>query len=187
MDDMIQMRIVQTAAELFQTKGYRNVTLSELAAQLGMSKKTIYLYFSGKEQLAEAVMELTMQAIANKIIEVRKQEADPVTMIGLVFAGIKQEISKLNPLFLEDVQKFIPGLWDRIEAFRAKQLSFLEELIRQAQQDGLIRDINPKLATVMMMESIRHFARPDFAAKHGVAMIDVGNTLFTLFIEGIRK
>ncbi|ULL13083.1 TetR/AcrR family transcriptional regulator [Paenibacillus sp. H1-7] len=187
MEDMIRTRILQAAAELFQAKGYRSVTLSELATRLGMSKKTLYLYFSGKEQIAEAVMELTMKAIAAAIAEVRRQEADAVTMIGLVFAAIKQEIVKLNPLFLEDIQKFIPGLWERIEAFRVKQLSFLEELITQAQQDGLIRDLNPRLATVIMLESIRHFARPDFAAKHGVGMVDVGNTLFTMFIEGIRK
>jgi len=184
---MVRIRIVQAAAELFHAKGYRNVTLSELAARLGMSKKTLYLYFSGKEQLAEAVMELTMHGIAAKIRELTQWEGDALTKFELIFTGIKQEILKLNPLFLEDIQKFIPALWQKVEAFRGKQLSFMEELLRQAQQEGRIRDIDPKLAAVMMMESVQHFARPDFAAKHGVGMIDVANTLFALFIEGIRK
>ncbi|WP_051620773.1 TetR/AcrR family transcriptional regulator [Paenibacillus sp. UNC451MF] len=186
MDELIRVRILQTAAELFKAKGYRNATLSELASQLGMSKKTLYMYFTGKEQIAEAVMELTLSAIEGKVAAAKQGKGTPLEVFRAVFTSIKREILQLNPLFLEDVQKFAPGLWGRIELFRSRQLSFMEGLLVQAQQEGLIRDLNPKLASVMLMDSIQRYVRPDFAAKHGVAMMDVADTLFTLLFEGIR-
>lgn len=187
MDEMIRERIVQSASELFHAKGYRNVTLSELSERLGISKKTLYLYFDGKEQIAEAVLNRTLEAIAGKIAIVKqRQEENPIELFHNVFTELKQEMLKLNPLFLEDIQRFIPGLWERVEAFRARQLTFIEDLLQEAQQKGLLRDVNPHLVSVLLFENIQTFVRPDFAAKHGVAPFDVADTLFLLFVEGLR-
>ncbi|MCS7459650.1 TetR/AcrR family transcriptional regulator [Paenibacillus doosanensis] len=186
MENGIKSRIVQSAAELFGTKGYRSVTLSELASRLGMSKKTLYLHFSGKEEIAEAVLERTMDAVAAAIADIRGREGEPLDMFADIVRGIKREIVKLSPLFIEDVQKYLPSLWERLETFRARQLAFMESLLRQAQERGLIRELDPKLTASIMLESVQHFVRPDFAAKHGHTMVEVVDTLFTLFIEGLR-
>ncbi|KIL41351.1 hypothetical protein SD70_07880 [Gordoniibacillus kamchatkensis] len=186
MDEAGRARILQAATELFNAKGYRSVTLGELAARLGMSKKTLYLHFSGKEDIAEAVLDRTMAAIAGKIAEAGSREENPVHIFEETFTAIKQEIIKLNPLFLEDVQKYVPGLWKKVEAFRARQLTFIEGLLKKAQQAGIVRDVNVRLLAVMLTESIQHFVRPDFAAKHGFAMIDIADTLFMLFTASIR-
>jgi AcrR family transcriptional regulator len=51
----IQDRIRQKADELFRRYGIRSVTMDEIATQLGMSKKTIYQYYTDKDQLVDAV------------------------------------------------------------------------------------------------------------------------------------
>jgi AcrR family transcriptional regulator len=186
MDETVRLRIVCEAADLFNAKGYRSVTLSELAARLGMSKKTLYLYFSGKEEIAEAVLRLTMNAIAGTIAEQMKHDGDPLRILQETFKSIKYEIVKLNPLFLEDIQKHAPGLWGQLEAFRGRQLAFIEGLLMRAKQAGQIRDVNPRLVTAIMLESIQKMVRPDFAGKHGFTMLDVADALFVLFIEGLR-
>lgn len=182
----MRIRIVQTATDLFHKKGYRSMTLSELSAQLGMSKKTLYVYFSGKEQIAAAVLEITMAAISARIDESTRQAGDPLHLLRDTLYGVKQEIVKLNPMFLEDIQKYIPELWDRIEAFRAGQLTFIEKLLVQAQQAGLIRNVDPRVAAVLMSESVQTFLRPDFASKHGFTTIDAAETLLVMFTEGLR-
>ncbi|MEK3915250.1 TetR/AcrR family transcriptional regulator [Paenibacillus sp. FSL H7-0331] len=186
MDEAMRIRIVQTATDLFHKKGYRSMTLSELSAQLGMSKKTLYVYFSGKEQIAAAVLENTMAAISARIDESTRQAGDPLHLLRDTLYGVKQEIVKLNPMFLEDIQKYIPELWDRIEAFRAGQLTFIEKLLVQAQQVGLIRNVDPRVAAVLMSEIVQTFLRPDFASKHGFTTIDAVETLLVMFTEGLR-
>jgi hypothetical protein len=48
-------RIQQKAAELFRRYGIRSVTMDEIATQLGISKKTIYQFYSDKDTLVKDI------------------------------------------------------------------------------------------------------------------------------------
>ena len=69
----IRLRIVQAAHDLFNARGYKSVTISDLANRLGMSKKTIYQYFSGKEEIAAAVIEGALSRV-NEIIDMAESQ-----------------------------------------------------------------------------------------------------------------
>jgi AcrR family transcriptional regulator len=51
----VKKKIVDTAYNLFLTKGYRGTTMDEIAAALGVTKPALYQYFPGKEDLFAAV------------------------------------------------------------------------------------------------------------------------------------
>ena len=51
LDEDIKQRIVEEAFKLFSQFGIKNVTMDEIARQMGASKKTIYQYFESKEEL----------------------------------------------------------------------------------------------------------------------------------------
>ena len=44
------------SANDFLTQGFRSVTMDDLAAELGMSKKTLYAHFPSKKALLEAIV-----------------------------------------------------------------------------------------------------------------------------------
>ena len=47
-------KILQKSADMFLNLGFKSVTMDDIAANLGMSKKTIYSHFSTKKKLVEA-------------------------------------------------------------------------------------------------------------------------------------
>jgi len=49
--DTRRLRLVSTAAEIFSKRGFRATSMKEIAAAVGMSKPTIYHYFTSKEEL----------------------------------------------------------------------------------------------------------------------------------------
>ena len=49
-------RILEKAHDLFMQYGIRSITMDEIAAQLGISKKTIYQFFTDKDAMVEAVV-----------------------------------------------------------------------------------------------------------------------------------
>ena len=51
----IKERIQQKAGELFRRYGIRSVTMDEIATQLGISKKTIYQFYSDKDALVKDI------------------------------------------------------------------------------------------------------------------------------------
>ena len=50
-------RILATARRQLFTLGYQALTMDALAAELGVSKKTLYVHFAAKEQLVDAVID----------------------------------------------------------------------------------------------------------------------------------
>ena len=48
-------KITHRAAEMFLTLGFKSVTMDDIANELGISKKTIYVHFKNKTKLVEAV------------------------------------------------------------------------------------------------------------------------------------
>ncbi|MEJ0082885.1 MAG: helix-turn-helix domain-containing protein [Puia sp.] len=54
-------RILEKATQLFKHYGIRSITMDEIAAQLGISKKTIYQFFTDKDAMVEAVVNEEMR------------------------------------------------------------------------------------------------------------------------------
>ena len=51
-----RQRILARARNDFLAQGFRSVTMDDLAAELGMSKKTLYVHFPSKKALLEAIV-----------------------------------------------------------------------------------------------------------------------------------
>src|SRR5919109_5061195 len=49
-------KIIAAARHHFFTHGFRGVTMDDLAEELGMSKKTLYVFFPSKTDLVRAVL-----------------------------------------------------------------------------------------------------------------------------------
>src|ERR1700728_892133 len=55
-------RIVESAAPIFNKRGYQGASLSELMAATGLKKGGIYRHFSSKEELAAEAFDYTWEA-----------------------------------------------------------------------------------------------------------------------------
>ncbi|TNE47901.1 MAG: TetR/AcrR family transcriptional regulator [Bacteroidetes bacterium] len=69
-------KILNAAMEAFATKGYQHVSVSQIAARAGVAKGLLYNYFSSKEDMLLAIVELIMQDIFSYMGGIL-QEPDP--------------------------------------------------------------------------------------------------------------
>lgn len=187
MDQTVRLRIINTAFELFNVKGYRSVTLSELASKLGISKKTLYQYFTGKEDIAEAVLSEKMKQLTHQIDQSRSVSDDPLAEIKITLIGIKNQIMMVNPLFLYDIEKYIPSLWAKIEAFRAEKLMFMIKLLERAQHNGWIKPIQPKLAAHVFVSTVQTIVQPKFLSQNHYSIEQALDALIDIFLTGITS
>lgn len=67
--DVKYQKIVRTAHDLFVSKGYDTVTISEVAREAGIAKGGMYYYFDSKEALLKAVHAQLAQEVARKVSE----------------------------------------------------------------------------------------------------------------------
>lgn len=152
----IKERIIKCAGKLFFTRGIKRVTMDEIASEIGVSKRTIYENFNDKTQLLKEVLDY-FQHEHDCNLKRMTEEADNVieVIIGILHYGL-ESIKMINPLFMEDLQKFYPRIWD--ESFRKSRESGhmkLQRLVERGKREGLLRpDINPHLVAKIFYEQI---------------------------------
>ncbi|WP_317891329.1 TetR/AcrR family transcriptional regulator [Paenibacillus oceani] len=188
MDEAVRHRIVEIAHQFFIKRGYRHVTMQNIAEELGMSKKTLYLYFASKEDIAQTVIENTFQSISNHVDASTAVDGNPLVALRVTLMKIREETLQLSPFFLEDIQKTVPHLWEYIVRVRSEKGRFVTQLLNKAKEQGLIRStLNPHIITVLFIESVQTIIRPDIWSKHGFALDELWDTLFSVFFYGVSN
>src|SRR5207245_2022892 len=89
-------RILDAANRVFAEKGYHEATMDDIAKRLGVSKGAIYLYFSSKEDLFEAMVKTAPQAFKEILYSSFGDEADPVQSATQFFDKMLK-LSASNP------------------------------------------------------------------------------------------
>lgn len=127
-------RIIVFAHSLFMQRGIRAVLMDEIAAGLGMSKKTLYQCFADKDQLVEAVVSDHLGRMQSEARQWREQAQDALHEMFITMEQIQLQLSNMNPILLHDMQKFHPGAFQQ---FRTHKEVFLFDLVRANMQWGI--------------------------------------------------
>ncbi len=77
-----QAAIVAAAAELFLHAGYGDISMDAIAAKAGVSKRTVYSYFPGKDALFAAVMTSHCDRVVGLDSCQLDIEAEPAEVLG---------------------------------------------------------------------------------------------------------
>jgi AcrR family transcriptional regulator len=89
-------RILDAANKVFAEKGYHEATMDDIAKRLGVSKGAIYLYFSSKEDLFEAMCKTAPQAFKEILFSSFGDEANPIQSATQFFDKMLK-LSASNP------------------------------------------------------------------------------------------
>lgn len=127
-------RILNKAHELFLRYGIRSVSMDEIAAQVGMSKKTVYQYYVDKEELVSAVFTGIMTHNKQACSRDREQAENAVHEVFLAFDMIQEMFSEMNPSVLFDMQKYHPATFAEFKKYRD---GFLYQMIRNNIERGI--------------------------------------------------
>ena len=138
-------RILNTAMALFSTRGVKAVKMDDIAASLGISKRTLYEIYENKEVL---LFEGVRSHRENTAAQMRAfaEEADNVMDIVLFIYQLKnREFRDTSPLFFEDLQKY-PRIEQYMEQERKQNQDEFMEFMQRGVSEGYFRaDVNYQL------------------------------------------
>lgn len=187
-DDVTRSRILDVSREYFFRLGFSKVTMSEIATELGMSKKTLYEYFQSKEELLSEVISSMQNEIRTKIDEIiASTSIDFVEKMRLLFSHGAVFHSKFSNHFLLDIQKNAPQVWKSCDDFRMERMrKNIERLVKEGIANGVFRsDLNEHVLVVMYINSIQQLVTPQMLEQLPVSMKQLFETIITVLFEGI--
>ena len=102
------LRIVEDAGRIFWSKGIRSVTMDDVARELGISKKTLYLYVKDKNDLVTKVFTHTSCRFHEHIAAIQQQGHNAIDEMYAIAQFIASESGKLHPSLYFDLAKYHP-------------------------------------------------------------------------------
>ena len=137
-DGALRRRVVETALVLFRTRGIKAVTMDDIAHALTISKRTLYLLFTDKEELLLEGLKLGRIRERQEMEATLAESPNVLNAILEIFDHRMQELEHTVPAFFTDMSKYrtVTEFFDRCsEADAEEAVAFL----RQGVEQGLFR------------------------------------------------
>lgn len=130
----IKDRIIQQAQKLFLRNGIKSVSMDDIAADMGMSKKTLYKWFENKDQIVLAGITQHLNGVQCDCAVVAGKAADAVEEMLLLSKWAEEQFADIHPSIFNDMKKYHPAAWD---LFKAHKNSFILDQITQNLHRGM--------------------------------------------------
>jgi AcrR family transcriptional regulator len=153
--EQVRNNLLKKGREYFIRYGLKKTSIDDVARATGIAKGTFYTFFESKEAFFLAVHELSEEKLRaellNKLEEIKEPHEKLRTFLKAAFAMLEED-----PLMRA---VFSNGGLDGFSGFIASRpyeehyhegISMMKELIRQWQEEGIVRQVDPEVAGNMI-------------------------------------
>lgn len=180
-------RILKASQELFFSYGIRSITMDDVARHLAISKKTIYHFFSDKDQIVLTLCQLDCEFNTGMMEHIARNSKDAIDEILQAMEFMSALFKRMNPNLIYDMQKYHHIAWNEFKKFREQNMmGTVERNLRKGIKQGLYRsDINAKLLARLRIEEVEMGMNPNIFPPNEYDLTKVQIELLSHFIHGI--
>jgi AcrR family transcriptional regulator len=191
-DEAVIREIIETSRNLFKKYGFKKTTMGDIALGLGKGKSSLYYYYTGKEEIFEAVVNAEMREL---LAQIRQSVGSAHTAKEKLVAYCECKLNKLKQLYnLSDVLKSeIAELHCMLSAIKSKfdtaQVELVGQILLEGMGNGEFRKIsreNTALFAYLIVSAFRGLEMPLMVADQKCPRLDIQIGSFVdLMVEGI--
>ena len=182
----LKEKILKTSLNLMMRIGPQSVTMDMVARDCGISKRTLYETFPNKHNLISDVIEYNQQQANAKFTQIFEQSSNSFEALMGVYRVAREFIQKTSPVFLTDIKRLYPEVFDEYKAQELNQILSLAKIISKAKEEGLVLPgIKCKIAAYLFtnnMNNLHHmqdFPFPEYSVT------EVFDGAFLNFMRGM--
>ncbi len=182
-----KQRIIEAVRDRMLTEGFSRLSVDDIAAMFGMSKKTFYKFFPTKEELINQVANRIMAEGRISLAKIVGSNKDFISKLHELMSFVMLQSTRISKALQNDVERYAPDLWKRIEEFRKHRITdVFSHLVEQGIKEGYVRtDVNQRIFMLVVLGSIRNVINPSVLAQESFSAHEAVDNLLTLFFTGI--
>lgn len=156
--------IIKQAANVFGRKGFHATTLDDIAGQLGVTKASLYYYFSTKEDLLFAVLQTSMQEHLDRVdgaLEANAEASPARKLEAAITEHLRLLADQYEGAFLlqQEYELQDEEQQSEILTMRADYEQRFSDIIHEGVQSHTFRVRDERIAVLMILGSINWFLR----------------------------
>ena len=131
-------KIIHKSAELFLNLGFKSVTMDDIASEMGISKKTIYVHFPNKTKLVEAVTFNLFDTICGGIDTICDNAINPIEELYSIKMFVMQHLKneKSSPQY--QLKKYYPLIYNEL---KFKQFEKMHQSVQDSLEQGVKTEV----------------------------------------------
>lgn len=183
-------RVVNAARRQFFAHGFRTVSMDDIAAELGMSKKTLYTHFPSKAALVQAIMQEKFAEVEADLSRLKTTGGQTVeTTLRNLLDCVQRHTAEIQPSFVRDIGRELPELFQVIEKRRRDLMRHhFGELFQQGQKTGLIRnDIPVHVILEILLGAVQSIMNPLKLVELGLTVEAGYASVIGIILEGALR
>ncbi len=178
--------IFTASEEMFMQHGYSKVTMEEIAAGLGISKKTLYKFFPNKKELLrELLTERQCEFMDHIEVIWKREDIDFVGKLRNTLDFVGERSSKMNKL--QDVQRIAPEIWKEIHDFKKEKIfERVRKLFEGGVETGIFRgDIDRDIVILVYTNAVESIVNPETLSELPCTAGQAFEAISKIIFEGI--
>ena len=164
--------LIDVAQQLFAKQGVENTTMNDIAKASQRGRRTLYTYFSSKNDIYKAVIESELNGLYKKLEAVIKRDIpsdDKLILLAFTRLSAIKDVVTRNGTLKAD---FFRDIW-QVETVRKefdkKEIHYLELIIREGFDKGIFELSNIKQTAELLHYAFKGLEVP---AIRGVLRLD---------------
>jgi TetR/AcrR family transcriptional regulator, cholesterol catabolism regulator len=180
-------KILNEAGELFFRHGIKCITMDDIASHLGMSKKTIYNFYTDKNLIVQSLTNKELEHQIKDLHDIRRTSVDPVEEIVKVMSHVGQTFTRICPTLFFDLKKYHPAAWLSFKSFKeTEMIGFIEENLRKGVKLELYRkELQIKILARLRIEEVEIGFNTVYFPENKYNISEVQLALLDHFLHGI--
>ena len=182
-------KILDTVTEMYFKYGIKSVTMDDVSRELGISKKTLYSYFTDKADLVNKAVDRTIDKISQKYEAVITGNLNAVEEI-LEFNRLGAEMIKTHNASTDyDLKKYYPELLEKInKTKREKMYNMVLNNLKKGKAQGLFRkNLNEEIIAKLHVSRIMTMGMNACFTHDELLSVEVFREIYIYHIHGIAN
>jgi len=187
--ELVREQLIDIAAELFDSKGYVQTSINDIAQALGLGRSAVYHYFRNKEEMLAALVESEALTPSHRLQELMAEPSLSPTerLRRAVVDGIVRRLSSgARFILLSRLETQIPeALGPLYNQGRRHIYDFYVRCISDGMASGEFRTVDPKV-TAFAVIGMANWTSRWYSPSGSRTPTEIGEIIADMALAGLR-
>lgn len=193
--------ILQAARQRFLHYGFKKTTIDEIAADAGVGKGTVYLYFDNKDEILLTLILHVKQNISAQLAAIAQTIALPEEKLRrMILATVMTVYDACTATahgseLVDDLRPHLakhPKMWDAFRRESERHLELIAEVLREGNASGAFAVAHPDETTRLVLSAFMAYFPPYTCVTYPEcrtrAQLEHGaHAMVSFLLDGIRR
>ncbi|PFN79170.1 TetR family transcriptional regulator [Bacillus sp. AFS076308] len=167
---MMRRAYVKKMIDVVRTQGFLSLTIQDIARTMNLSRASLYNYFSSKEDIIMELTNICIDYINEAGQAISNEELSYPLRFRKVFEQAVFSAIYASDIYLNDLKRSCPLLYDKKMQSRTEQLSTLHSFYFNGMKAGVFNKLNPTIIIMQDETVLRKLVNSPFLMEEELSL-----------------